>query len=481
VIPLGKHRREQPKAQSRVTPTFILMLALFFLAAVGRGQSVAARSRPGTGLDQQRPETEVAPIVQNGGTWRTYTTADGLANNDVRAVALDGAGHLWFGTYGGGVSEFDGDRWRTYTTADGLTNNKVGAIAIDGNGHMWFGTSGGGVSEFDGSNWTSYTTINSDLADNWVYAIAIDGKGHKWFGTTSGVSEFDGTTWTTYTTADGLPYNWVSAIAIDKAGHKWFGTKAGLSEFDGATWTTHKTYEVYAIAIDGAGHMWFGTEYGVSEFDGTTWKTYSPAVGLASNLVTAVAIDGTGSKWFGTYSKGVSEFDGHTWTTYTTLDGLADNQVHAIAVDGVGHIWFGTSGGVSEFIAPIRTFLPLILWKHGAYFTGPWELEPNNSYDEANGPLRSGVDYYGYPNDEKDYFSIETKATGNVSVDLTNHTGQNVQVQLFYQSVDSPVAWDLDAPYHIEHTGPAGTYYIYINTGSGYNSTTPYTLRVTFP
>ena len=36
-----------------------------------------------------------------------------------------------------------------------------------------------------------------------------------------------------------------------------------------------------------------------------------------------------------------------------------------------------------------------------SYFEGPWEVEPNNSDQQANGPLRSDRAYLGYPNDPK--------------------------------------------------------------------------------
>jgi ligand-binding sensor domain-containing protein len=120
---------------------------------------------------------------QNVDVWRSYTNA-----NYVRALAIEGD-YVWVATNGGMV------RWnRTngtyvkYITADGLADNDAHAIAIDGTGHKWFGT-WGGLSEFDGSTWTTYTTADG-LASNDVYAIAIDGAGHKWFGTRGGVSEF---------------------------------------------------------------------------------------------------------------------------------------------------------------------------------------------------------------------------------------------------------------------------------------------------
>jgi ligand-binding sensor domain-containing protein len=86
-------------------------------------------------------------------TWTIYTTSDGLANNAVRSITIDGAGHKWFGISAGGVSEFDGSNWTTYTTTDGLADNSIYAISIDGAGHKWFGTDGGVSEYFLGGSW----------------------------------------------------------------------------------------------------------------------------------------------------------------------------------------------------------------------------------------------------------------------------------------------------------------------------------------
>ena len=114
-------------------------------------------------------------------------------------------------------------------------------------------------------------------------------------------------------------------------------------------------------------------------------------------------------------------------------------------------------------------------------FQGPWEREPNNSYGEANGPLCSNREYRGYPDDQRDYFSIHPLSGGQITITLKNHTGQGVQLQLFYGDVGHRVGYDPDPPYKIEYLGDPGWYYIYIYTASGYNNTTAYTLRATFP
>ena len=56
---------------------------------------------------------------------------------------------MWFGTWGGGVSRFDGSTWTSYSTADGLVHHQVRSLAADTAGHMWVGTAGG-LSEFVG-------------------------------------------------------------------------------------------------------------------------------------------------------------------------------------------------------------------------------------------------------------------------------------------------------------------------------------------
>lgn len=93
---------------------------------------------------------------------------------------------IWAGTWGGGVSHFDGKAWSSYTSADGLSGNIVYSIAQDQSGIVWFGTNNG-LSRYDGQSWISYDT-NTGLLDNNVYAIAPTPTGEIWVGTKNGVS-----------------------------------------------------------------------------------------------------------------------------------------------------------------------------------------------------------------------------------------------------------------------------------------------------
>lgn len=158
----------------------------------------------------------------DGKTWRTWTHKDGLGANQgliekelgkkvellpsgkrhegheiksdqynpdyVVSGVVDQEGNKWFGTWGAGLSRFDGKKWRTYTMSDGLPGNMIHALKTDRKGHLWIGTNGG-VSRFDGKAFKNYK-MEDGLFSNTVYSIAIDQDGTKWFGTFGGISRF---------------------------------------------------------------------------------------------------------------------------------------------------------------------------------------------------------------------------------------------------------------------------------------------------
>jgi hypothetical protein len=147
----------------------------------------------------------------------------------------------------------------------------------------------------------------------------------------------------------------------------------------------------------------------------------------------------------------------------------------------VPYIYTNAGEGLIILRYGMKTHLPLILKDYHTYFEGPWEQEENNSPAQANGPIRSGVQYSGYPNDDNDYFYFTTGANGTITVNLTGHTGAGVQLLLYYQLTNDLKVIDNSAPYEITYNGAPGNYYVRIYTASSFNNTSPYTLWVTYP
>jgi hypothetical protein len=94
-----------------------------------------------------------------------------LSDDRVTALAVNLKSGLWVGTEAG-LTRYDGGTWQTFTSADGLINDHVTALAIDSDEMLWVGTPAG-VSRHDGWGWTSYT-VQDGLVDDHVTAIVED-------------------------------------------------------------------------------------------------------------------------------------------------------------------------------------------------------------------------------------------------------------------------------------------------------------------
>jgi signal transduction histidine kinase/ligand-binding sensor domain-containing protein len=290
----------------------------------------------------------------------TYTTDHGLALDNVTSSLMDASGNIWFGTWGGGISKFDGLSFTNFNTAHGLSNNLVHCLAQDAEGNIWIGTDGGGVSIYDGHAFANMTTLQG-LASDVVYGLTPDSKGNMWIATGGGgASMYDGNSFINYDRENGLSGNSIIEIAEDKKGHIWFASvNNGLSRYDGSSFI-HFTMDegladnaVNCITLDSSGNIWVGTKGGgVSMFQekpesgGPGYFTnYTIADGLGHQEIWQIIEDKAGDLWFATGGGGVSRYDGKQFTNFTTSQGLPENVVYSIAEDRSGNIWVGAAGG----------------------------------------------------------------------------------------------------------------------------------------
>ncbi len=117
----------------------------------------------------------------------------GLSNVDVAfnpnyivSLVVDRAGIVWAGTWGGGLSRFDGREFKRYTVADGLPGNHVFMLHEDRNGQLWVGTNNG-LARMNGDKFEVLTT-NDGLFNNAVFSMATGADGTLWVGSFGGVA-----------------------------------------------------------------------------------------------------------------------------------------------------------------------------------------------------------------------------------------------------------------------------------------------------
>lgn len=176
----------------------------------------------GLALDQEGRVwfgTEGGVSMYDGKRWKSWTHKDGLGGeND---ASLQASANTGLGTR---------SRHDLATQVEGLASynpNYVFSIISAADGSIWAGTWGGGVSRFDGKKWVSLTAKDG-LAGNIVYSMAQDEKGVFWFGTDKGISRYDGKTWKTLSKAEGLLDINVYALTVAPNGDIWAGTKRGV-------------------------------------------------------------------------------------------------------------------------------------------------------------------------------------------------------------------------------------------------------------
>src|SRR5512133_1242195 len=93
--------------------------------------------------------------------WENFTTANGLPDNHVFSVLVDGD-RIWAGTENG-LGLYENGKWKVFRPSDGLAHRAVLGLALDKRtGDLWAATMGG-LSRVSAGRIDSYTQLNSGL------------------------------------------------------------------------------------------------------------------------------------------------------------------------------------------------------------------------------------------------------------------------------------------------------------------------------
>jgi ligand-binding sensor domain-containing protein len=322
--------------------------------------------------------------------FENFTTANGLPDNHVFSVLVDGA-RVWAGTENG-LAVYENGAWKTYTQADGLAHRAVLSLALDkSTGDVWAGTMGG-LSRISGGRIESYTQLNSGLSNDVVYGVSVEGE-NVWTATAAGASRLDLKTnqWTLYNERNTpMTEIWVYGVHATPTKVYLAVWGSGLLEYDQKTgrWDKYDDpdgeTEMVLFKDQGLIHeivtsvsyvdniVWAATYFGDSRYDGRYWHNFlTKDSGLPSNFTNVVKGLDANRAWFGT-DKGLAYYDGTNWAVYrpslnngkpemTVRDGQgivtpvqvtsapAHNYILGIDFQG-DDIWVATAKGLSHGI-----------------------------------------------------------------------------------------------------------------------------------
>jgi signal transduction histidine kinase/DNA-binding response OmpR family regulator len=170
------------------------------------------------------------------------------ANNYIRCIEEDSAGHLWVGTFGSGISVFNPARqqFKFYTKENsGLPSDYVLVIKLDSKGNIWIGTSGNGIGLLKkGSSRFETITETDGLINGNVQKIVEDNAGKLWISTNNGLTCYNPATkkFKIFDSQNGLQTGaFMPGGGIKLSdGELFFGGQNGFNHFNPANFTNNK-------------------------------------------------------------------------------------------------------------------------------------------------------------------------------------------------------------------------------------------------
>ncbi len=286
--------------------------------------------------------------------WENYTTANGLPDNHIYCVLVDG-NRIWVGT-DNGLAILEEGKWRVITPKEGLAHRAVLGLALDPKTREIWAATLGGLSHISADRVDSFSQLNSGLSNDVVYGVAVQGD-FVWVATAAGGSRLNMLTgqWSLFNERNTPMYEiWTYNVCAqpDKVYYAVWG--GGILEYDVATerWKDYNDpdgeTEMVVMKDQGLVHeittsvsyvdktLWVATYFGDSRYDGRNWKNYlAKDSGLPSNFTNQVKGIDANRAWFST-DKGLAYFDGTNWAVYRPA--LKDGKPEMFVRDGDGTI-----------------------------------------------------------------------------------------------------------------------------------------------
>jgi ligand-binding sensor domain-containing protein len=282
---------------------------------------------------------------KNPANFSYFNSRHGLPNSVVRDVLVDRLGHLWIAT-AGGVCRYDGHTFYIYTKKQGLLINDITALFEDKDGNIWFGSYGGTLSRFDGKKLTQYR-----CRDKTILCMTQDSKGNLWCGTKEGgVYYFDGEAFHDIGLDQGFVPKNVNTIIENADGNFWIGTSEGIFIAEGSKiYRTGVSAPCGAMTLDGRGHLWFAIQNEVYHYDGSGYVQWIPSGCSIQSYISKLYFDSFEVLWIGTDQNAVARFDGKTLRMFDQESGFPGGRIENIIQDKAGSIWIGCSEGVCHY------------------------------------------------------------------------------------------------------------------------------------
>lgn len=305
-------------------------------------------------------------VWKNNRLFQFNMADDGLASDDIYALACDAQGRIWAATDAGisicTMLEMGKKQIQNFSKSEGLPDEIVTALLADGRGNMWVGTQEKGVTGFNTA--TLQPIFQSQI---WAYgavtSLAVFGSRDLWVGTErDGILRINLASGEVQPLPDAHPLRKVKTRSLykDREGLLWAVLdKGGLysANVRFGFWQPGFS-DVQALLSDHQNRFWVGCQKGLflqNKGRNTAPKrtengllTISNSKKVLDQNVIALWESPKGEIWAGTYGNGVFVLnqEGQILRKFSENNGLANGSVLSISGDKQ-RVWLATLGGVT--------------------------------------------------------------------------------------------------------------------------------------
>jgi len=295
----------------------------------------------------------------DGAGWTLMDSSNGLPDIEITALLFDTHDTLWLGTYGRGISRWNGygqvEGWGRGQGFESVPNWSI--LRFDAT-HLWFANELGGSVLADGQTRLQPWPIQFTPAPRQILSIAKAADGAIWAGLYDHrVLRYDPASGRT-TLAAQLPA-FVKYLHFDRAGHLWIATVNGIYRVDHAGAAAERVpaaettdQQCSDIADGTGGSLWFACNSGVLHYADGQWTRMQTVNASIASGFSAVAVDEDGSLWLGANEPGLFHalVHGDQLKLSRVVDNWLDNTLaYFVRRDHRGWIWVGGGGGVDVF------------------------------------------------------------------------------------------------------------------------------------
>ena len=282
----------------------------------------------------------------DGARFQTFNLTNAIfrGNRGVVMMLRSRAGGLWVGLNRGAIAYLNGDQTKVFTTADGLADQQVSKMVEAGDGTLWALLHGQGriIREGKVMNFPAAET----LAPGPFTSLGCDLDGNIWWVKGGDLGVYRENKFQPLARVGGNPIQLAGAkgggIWICTAGHLFHCSAQGAMEDRGEFARDRSPGDPTALLEDSEGAVWIGAAFGgLFRYDGSTFESIS----TSRPEIQCLLEDREKSIWTGTVGGGLNRIRRRVVQLQGMDRGRPFESIRSLSEDAQGILWATTENG----------------------------------------------------------------------------------------------------------------------------------------